>query len=284
MTHKRSNRKLIKRHFRILAIILVPVVALILGLAMPGYCDDDDEEEIPFDVAEIFFELNNTDGDLGIHALIDGEPWKRLEIEDPRERQMLKVKVKGRLRRQGLTEIFFESAEPTFDELDPEDFFRRFPAGEYEVEGVTLEGEELESETELTHVLPAPPVVFINGEPAAESCDAEELPEVSADDDVIIAWDEVTMSHNEIGEPGVSIEVVNYEVVVEIDDTPWVSSTILPSDARSFEVPEEILELVEIGDEIKFEVLVREASYNQTAVESCFEIVEDDADDEGQVN
>ncbi len=37
--------------------------------------DDDsdcDEDEVPFDVAQVFFELNNTDGDLGIHALIDG--------------------------------------------------------------------------------------------------------------------------------------------------------------------------------------------------------------------
>jgi hypothetical protein len=30
--------------------------------------------------------------------------------------------------------------------------------------------------------------------------------------------------------------------------------------------------LVKSGDEVKFEVLVREASYNQTAIESCFAI------------
>ena len=30
------------------------------------------EEEIPFDEAELFFELNDTDGDLGIHGKIDG--------------------------------------------------------------------------------------------------------------------------------------------------------------------------------------------------------------------
>ena len=56
-----------------------------------------DDEEIPFDEAEIFFELNNTDGDLGIHALIDGEPWKRLEIEDPNERDAQRP-GEGRLR------------------------------------------------------------------------------------------------------------------------------------------------------------------------------------------
>ena len=132
-------------------------VALSVGLAaQPGWANGE-EGEIPFDDAELFFELNNTDGDLGIHALIDGEGWKRLVIEDPNDRKMLNVRVKGRLRRQGLTEIFFESAEPTFDELAPADFFARFPAGTYEIEGVTLEGDELESETELTHTMPAPP-------------------------------------------------------------------------------------------------------------------------------
>jgi hypothetical protein len=101
-----------------------------------------------------------------------------------------------------------------------------------------------------------------------KDCDAD-LPVVSADDPVILAWDPVTMSHDDLGESGVSIEVVNYEVVVEIDETPLVTSTILPPSVTSFEVPKEILDL---ADEIKFEVLVRETSYNQTAVESCFEI------------
>ena len=94
--------------------------ALFAGLAAamaasPVILADDDDEEIPFDVAEIFFELNDTDGDLGIHALIDGDPWKRLTIEDQRERKVLNVFVRGRLKRQGLTEFFFESAEPPFE-------------------------------------------------------------------------------------------------------------------------------------------------------------------------
>ena len=62
MTHTKNKRKSMKKHMRMLSIILVPVVALILGAAAPelwaGNHDDDDDEEIPFDVAEIFFELN----------------------------------------------------------------------------------------------------------------------------------------------------------------------------------------------------------------------------------
>ncbi|MDX1541069.1 MAG: hypothetical protein R3349_06660, partial [Geminicoccaceae bacterium] len=130
---------------------LIPAVAAgALGVALvPAGADDG---EIPFDVADVYAELNDTDGDLGFHALIDGEEWRSLEIEAPNGRELLELNLKSRLRQQGLTELFFESAEPTFDELSPEEFFARFPEGEYEIEGTTLEGDELESETEVTHV------------------------------------------------------------------------------------------------------------------------------------
>lgn len=72
---------------------------------------------MPLSEANLFFEPNDTDGDLGIHSLIDGEPWKSLAIEDLSERLMLSVSVNGRL--GGLTELLFESTEPPFDELSP---------------------------------------------------------------------------------------------------------------------------------------------------------------------
>ncbi len=130
---------------RMKRVLLAGAVALVMAVVpLAGsahHHDDDDSDEIPFDEASIFFELNNTDGDLGIHALIDGDAWKKLEIEDPNERRMLKIKVQGRLKKQGLTEIFFESAEPTFDELSPAQFFNRFPEGIYEIEGKRIEGD-----------------------------------------------------------------------------------------------------------------------------------------------
>jgi len=254
-------------------------------LVAPAFADDHDEDaEIPFEVAEVFFELNDTDGDLGIHALIDGEPWKRLEIEDTNERRILGVNVRSRLRRQGLTEIFFESAEPTFDELPPAVFFHRFPEGTYEVEGHTLEGDELESETEITHAMPAPPVPTVNGVAAAEQCDDEEpgydAPVIEADE-YVIAWSPVTMTHPSLGHPqGASgLVIVNYEVVVEAElETPdgeeftSVFSVILPPDVTEMTVPGEFMEQTET---FKYEVLAREESWNQTAIESCF-LTEDD--------
>jgi hypothetical protein len=202
---------------------------------------------------------------------------------------MLNIYVQGRLRRQGLTEIFFESAEPTFDELPPAKFFKRFPEGTYEIEGMTLDGEEMESEVELTHVMPAPvDGITLNGGSVnlgAVDCDDEvTVPSVDGDT-VTISWDAVTMSHPDPDgggagvQPPIPVTIRNYEVVVEVElevngeEFASVLSVILPPDLPtdeekfSFTVPEEFISL---GEEFKYEILAREVSFNQTAVESCF--------------
>ena len=241
-----------------------------LVVAPPASLAQDDEEETEFDVAEVFFELNNTDGDLGIHALIDGGAWKLLKIHDANDRKLLHVNVRGRMRRQGLTEIFFESAEPTFDELPPAEFFERFPPGTYVVSGVTLDGEELENDVEITHAMPAPPVPTVNGLSADPDCDDESFTVVSGP--VIIAWNPVTLAHPDLGSSG-PVTIINYEVVVEaeleIDGEEFVSilSVILPPGVTTKTIPDEFLAQAE---EFKYEVLAREESWNQTAIESCF--------------
>lgn len=256
---------------RLWPIVPLAAAAILAGTtAVAGGNWRDDEEETPFDEARLFFELNDTDGDLGIHSLIDGDAWKRLEIEDPNEVLMLDVFVRGRLRNQGLTEVFFESAEPSFDELAPAKFFKRFPEGVYEFSGTTLEGEELESEVRLSQVLAAPPGnIQISGVPSAENCDADPLPSVSAP--VTISWDPVTTSHPTIGKSG-AVEVEHYQVVLEREEPSLlVFSVELPPDLTTFTFPEAFIAL---GDEFKFEIIVRAANGNQTAVESCFEIAD----------
>jgi hypothetical protein len=262
---------------------VLPLAAL--GFGLTAAAQPAPAQELPFSEARLFFELNNTDGDLGIHGKIDGDAWKALTIEDPNGRNMAAVQTRGRLTRQGLTEIFFESAEPSFDELDPADFFARFPEGTYEVEGVTLDGEELEGEMEVTHVMPAPPETSVNGESEAEQCDAAEpgydAPQVTAP--ITIAWDEITMSHPDADgggagvQPPVPVTIVNYEVVVsttvEIDGEEFDASldAILPPGVTEFALPDSFAEM---GDTFKYEVLAREESDNQTATESCFELTE----------
>lgn len=278
------------RTYRTLSTVLSGLAALALAIASASAWanddDDDDDEEIPFAEAEIFFELNNTDSDLGIHALIDGEGWKRLRIEDPNERKLLNVRVKGRLRRQGLTEFFFESAEPRFEDLAPAVFFARFPEGEYEISGRTLDGMEMESDAEITHTMPAPAVTRVNGIPTNDQCEDEDLiTEIPDTGSLTISWDDVTMSHPDaMGggagvQPPIPVTILNYEVVVEVEVEnpdpagepfdalfkvelpPWQTEATLPD------------EFFELGDEFKYEVLAREESANQTAVESCIVLV-----------
>jgi hypothetical protein len=245
-----------------LSLFLLAVAAFALAAVAPAR-----GAQSSFEVAEIFLELNDTDGDLGIQALVDGEAWRSLMIEDPNGREILAVSAKGRLARQGLTEVFFESDEPSFDELSPAEFLQRFPEGRYEFEGVMLDGSELESTARLTHVLPAPPAnIFISGQMAAPNCDAEVLPVVSGD--VTITWDQVTTSHPTIGRSA-PIKIDGYQVVVEREEpTLLVFSVDLPASVTQMTVPPEFITL---GTEFKFEVLVREAGGNRTVVESCFE-------------
>ena len=247
--------------------VLTITVALVLAAPLVVAGDDD---ETPFDVASVYAELNDTDGDLGFHGLIDGDGWRRLRIEAPNERGLLNVRVQGRLGRQGLTEFFFESAEPTFDELPPEVFFRRFPEGEYEIEGLTLDGEELESIAEFTHLMPAPAGnVTVSGAPAAEDCDAV-LPVVSPP--IVIAWDPIIESHPKIGRAGEPVEIEMYQLVVELEEPQeLVYSIDLPPDVTQMAVPDGFIAL---ADEFKFEILAREVSGNQTAVESCFVVAD----------
>jgi len=268
MTSNESRHLLLPVAFAVAAALMAPAT---FGT---GNGDEDEEDEAEFEEAQIYLELNDTDGDLGIHGLIDGDAWKRLKIFDPNENVLMSAWIRGRLRQQGMTEFFFESAEPTFDELPPARFFRRFPEGTYEIEGVTLDGEEIEGEAELSHVMAAPPGnIRVNGIPAAENCDADDLPAVSGR--VKLDWNAVTMSHPTIGTPGVPVKVLQYEVVAEIEregkePEVLVMSTILPRWKTQFAIPREFTRLAE--DEMKFEIITKLDNGNQTAVESCFEI------------
>jgi hypothetical protein len=243
--------------------------------------DDDDEEELEFEEADLFFELNDTDGDLGLQGFVDGEAWKSLEIEGPEtnnedeEKVQMQIWLRDGLRRQGLTEFSFESEEPGFDELTPAQFFRRFPQGVYEIEGITLEGDEVEAEIRLSHVMAAPPRnITVNGQPQAPNCDSDELPEVSGP--VTIDWSPVTRSHPTIGTPNVDVTVREYQFVGEIereDRNPEeiVFSVNLPRNVTQFTLPTEFTRL-SLDGEVKYELITMLSNGNLTAVESCFEI------------
>jgi hypothetical protein len=213
--------------------------------------------------AEVFVELNETDGDLGLHASIDGEPWTMLEIDGPVPGKLLHIFARGHLRKQGLTQVAFESDEPDFEELDPEEFFARFPEGQYQFRARALDGGTLVGTDSLSHVLAAPPSgVALNGIAAAENCDAEPLPLVNVP--VTVSWNPVVSSHPSLGRSG-PVEISLYQFFVDGDTRKM--GVDLPSNVTQFEIPEA---LTPSGEEIKFEIIARTGTGNNTAIESCF--------------
>jgi hypothetical protein len=219
---------------------------------------------MPFPVAELFFELNDSDGDLGIHANIDGGPWTTLKVDDPRDRNLLTIVSQSRLRAQGLTQLAFESAEPSFDELDPADFFRRFPEGAYDIEAELQDGGTLESRVRISHVLAAPPGnITVDGKiPADCEADPGSLPLVPSGL-IRFDWDPVISSHPTLGRTG-RVTISRYQFFLE-----------LPGGTLSQDLPPAVTEFETLvpagsGRVLKFEIIARTASGNNTAVESCF--------------
>lgn len=90
---------------------------------------------------------------------------------------------------------------------------------------------------------------------------------------VDITWDPVTTSHPEIGRSG-PVEIVRYQFFVEVESAGVKVGVDLPPTVTEFDVPSEVLDLLVPGDEVKFEIIARESSGNNTAVESCFELGE----------
>jgi hypothetical protein len=222
-------------------------------------------EEIPFGAAQIRIEVNSTDGDAGLQIFLDGEAWKKIRIEDPNGKLVFAVDNFGRLRKLGSTELFMESNEPDFQEdMSLPAILKLLPAGVYDFEGTTIEGEELEGEATLTHDLPCGPEVTSPG-------DGDTLDPNAA---VVIAWEPVTNKLDTTSATGecsdsTDIEIIAYEVIVELEgaEPPQKLDIFLPASATSVTVP---AELIVPAGEYKFEVLAIEESGNQTITEGFF--------------
>ena len=244
-----------RKSMRLLA--LLAVVVLSVAAVAPEWADADDENEIPFSRTKILIEFNATANDVGIQVLLDGEPWKRVTIFSPDKRRLLTIASTGSLKKQGLTELFFESSEPSLDEVPLAEFLARFPAGVYEFEGVTVDGIELDGEAILTHVIPAGPVIV-------SPVSLTDEPPVVDPKNLVIKWESVT----ETITSSTDIEIVGYQVIVEQVEPRRVLSIDLPALTTSVKVPREFF--LQRNTLHKFEVLAIEASGNQTITEGAF--------------
>ncbi|MGH7163800.1 MAG: hypothetical protein ACREID_09975 [Planctomycetota bacterium] len=237
------------RHAPAASVFLVALGALLLGTATPdASAGRPAAQSVPLDIARIFFEYNASANDLGVHVFLDGEDWKRLKIVNPDGREIFSVEGSGPYRELGMTELFFEGAEPSLDEFPLDDLLGLFPEGQYEFEGRTVDGEEIEGEGLLTHAIPAAPEVSTD---------------VGPHNKLVILWDEVTGPPE--GFPDLEIDIIGYQVLV------GSFQVTLPHTADRVTVPPEFVESLGSGTH-PFEVLAIEAGGNQTIAEGTFTI------------
>jgi hypothetical protein len=246
----------VTRRKGILPVLLVAVIALTLGAIAPGILANDNNRakaQIPFTDAKILIEVNATDGDAGIQVFLDGEGWEKAKVVSPNGNGIFEVKGKGGVGEQGVTELFFESAEPSFEDLPLDEFLARFPEGEYQFLATTVEGDELAGTAMLTHDIPNGPHLV----------SPEENSVLDPGRPIVIEWESVTDQFTGPSE----VKIAGYQVIVEHEDPLRVFSVDLPATATRATVAPEFLEP---GADYKFEVLAIEASGNQTITESSF--------------
>lgn len=226
---------------RVLHIVLP--LAVLLGTAGSGRAQD-------FEVARIYIEYNESGNDLGFHVFLDAEEWTDLKIYDPTGKKIFDVSGKGGYKELGLTELFFEGAEPNLDEYPLEELLALFPEGEYTFVGKNVDNEQLVSTATLTHDVPDGPTVFTGPSP-------------NCPDTIDISWTPVSGPAAIL--PGGSISIVGYQVIV------GSFQVTLPASATSVALPPEYYETLEPGEH-DFEVLAIDESGNQTITEGTFEV------------
>lgn len=229
-----------------LAIILLGAVVLFLG--PPSLAAQ-------FPEARIYIEYNSTDNDLGFHVFLDAEDWKTVKIVNPDGHTIFEVAGKGAYQDLGLSELFFEGAEPSLFDFPLEDLLGLFPEGKYTFIGTTVEGHSLMSKASFTHAVPAGP-------------------DVSASDDTVsgdtlnICWDPVTEKAIDPAGgifPDEPINVVAYQVIVD----PFQVTIPATDTQMCVTLPTQFVASLSPGTH-GFEVLAIDASGNQTITAGNF--------------
>ncbi|MGH7579585.1 MAG: hypothetical protein ACREM9_05390 [Gemmatimonadales bacterium] len=190
----------------------------------------------PFADAALFFELNSTDDDLGLQLFLDADGWKRVRLLDPGRNQIVLMEAAGKLARLGITELRFESAEPS-----PEEVLALFPPGEYRFRGRSVEGGRLASNVVLSHDLPPAPTFTPSDGQVVDRRHA------------VVEWNT----------PGAE----QVELIIEQDELGHVLDVTLSASTRRLRIPQQFLTP---GTEYKIEILSIAENGNRTIAESTF--------------
>jgi hypothetical protein len=200
-----------------------------------------DKKPLEYAAANLFIETNATDGDIGLQLFMDAEAWDSFKLFDPEGRMLIqKASTEGRLEGWGLTEYFFETEEPSFDEVSIKQFKKQFPAGTYTFRGRTVDGRKLIGSDRLSHLIPEGPVIT-----------SPSKGQVLDRNSVVVSWEPVTKP--------AGVKIASYEVIIEQGDRDL--DLRLPPEVTSVSIPPEFLIP---GRKALGEVLAKEKSGNQT--------------------
>ena len=220
---------------------LVSLVSMAIGAAP--------SQAVPFEIAKLYIEYNQTADDLGFHVSLDGEDWKKLDITSPAGHKIFKVSGKAGYAQLGMTELFFEGAEPTLSEFPLDELLALFPEGIYEFEGRTVDNVTIDGAATLSHAVPNGP--------------ANAVATFTAPSSLVVSWDPVTT--HPAGFPDLPISIVSYQVLVD----PF--EVVVPAGVTSLTVSPEFAASLGSGPH-PFEVLAIDVSGNQSITEGTFTV------------
>lgn len=201
-----------------------------------------------YEKIRFFFELNHSHGDLGVQLLLlPGTDWKDLKIYFPNGKQMLELESSNALRTQGVSELFFESAEPPFEDVSKATVLRRFPEGKYKFFADTLKGLDLLGYATLSHKFPDPPEI-------TNPIGAEDPPRTTIDvvsNGLNVTWNPVN-----------NIPMDSYEVIVmnQDDQQDFVTDWRVTKNTRSVFIDKSFFQH---NKNYELEVLARAVNGNQ---------------------
>lgn len=190
----------------------------------------------PFADAEVFFEFNTTDNDLGLQIFLDAEDWRQVKVDDPAKHKIFQIMAEGPLSQLGITELRFESAEPS-----PAEVLDLFPPGEYTFTGKKVEGGKLLSSADLSHDFVYPTDV--------SPSDGEEVDPINT----TVTWQA----------PGAE----KVEIIISDEEQGFDFDVIVSAAVTSLDVPPQFLEP---DTEYKIEILAIAPNGNKAIVESDF--------------
>ncbi len=232
------------KHTRLVAVLSAAAIPLALAATVP--LQPSGGGGLTFEISRLFIEYNASGNDLGFHTFIDGEDWVKLRIVRPDGETVFEVEGDEGYEDLGLTELFFEGAEPSLDDVPLDELFDLFPEGKYKICGKTVDGDKITGTAKLTHAVPDAPEVFA---------------QVGKPDFLEISWSPVTGTPP--GFPNKKITIVGYQVIV------GSFQVTVPGSATQVTVSPEYVKSLAPGTH-DFEVLAIEAGGNQTITEGEF--------------